>query len=186
MKKNIILIIALVAIGIIGRVIPHPYNFTPMTAIALLSAHAFKNKWIAIGTPIISFWISDIIINNFIYAGYYGSFALFSPGVFWIYGSMACIALMGRFSLNKASIANVGLSSVAGSMIFFIFTNFGVWAMSAMYAKSFAGLIQCYTFAIPFFGSTILGDLVYSTILFSSYSFALSKSSTFNKASNLI
>ena len=58
--------------------------------------------------------------------------------------------------------------------------------MSAMYAKSFAGLIQCYTFAIPFFGGTILGDLLYSTILFSSYSFALSKSSALNKASNLI
>ena len=67
MKRNIIFIIALVAIGILGRVIPHPYNFTPMTAIALLSAHAFKNKWVAIGIPLISFWISDIIINNFIY-----------------------------------------------------------------------------------------------------------------------
>ena len=48
MKKNIILIIALIAIGIIGRIMPHPYNFTPIIAIALLSAHAIKSKWIAI------------------------------------------------------------------------------------------------------------------------------------------
>ena len=52
MKKNLILIVALIGIGLIGRIIPHPYNFTPMTAIALLSAYAFKNKWIAIGTSI--------------------------------------------------------------------------------------------------------------------------------------
>ena len=65
MKKNLILIVALIAIGLIGRIIPHAYNFTPMTAIALLSAYAFKNKWIAIGLPLLSFWISDLIINNF-------------------------------------------------------------------------------------------------------------------------
>ena len=186
MKKNTILIIALVAIGILGRVIPHPYNFTPITAIALLSAHAFRNKWFAIGIPLISFWISDIIVNNFIYAGYYESFRIFSPGILWIYGSIACISLMGRFLLNKVSPSKIGLSSIAGSTIFFILTNFGVWAMSAMYAKSFTGLIQCYALATPFFGSAILGDLLYSAVLFSSYSFALSKQAMFNKANNFI
>ena len=186
MRRNIILIIALVAIGILGRVIPHPYNFTPMTAIALLSAHAFKNKWVAIGIPLISFWMSDIIINNFIYAGYYENFRIFSPGVLWIYGSIACIALMGKFSLNKVSATKIGLSSIAGSTIFFILTNFGVWAISGMYAKSFIGLTQCYALAIPFFGGAILGDLLYSAILFSTYSFALSKQAMFNKANNFI
>jgi hypothetical protein len=77
------------------------------------------------------------------------------------------------------------LSSVTGSSIFFILTNFGVWATSAMYAKSFIGLIQCYTLAIPFFGGTLLGDLVYSTVLFSSYSLVVSKSTLLHKAQNI-
>ena len=185
MKRNIILILALVAIGILGRIIPHPYNFTPMTAIALLSAHAFKNKWIAIGLPLLSFWVSDLIINNFIYAGYYESFRIFSPGLLWVYGSVACISIMGRFALKKTNPIKIGLSSIAGSVIFFILTNFGVWAMSIMYAKSFAGLIQCYTVAIPFFGGTLAGALVYSTVLFSSYSLVLSKSTLLHKAQNI-
>ena len=185
MKRNIILILALVAIGILGRIIPHPYNFTPMTAIALLSAHAFKNKWIAIGLPLLSFWVSDLIINNFIYAGYYESFRIFSPGLLWVYGSVACISIMGRLTLKKTNPTKIGLSSIAGSAIFFILTNFGVWAMSAMYAKSFAGLIQCYAFAVPFLGGTLLGDLVYSTVLFSSYSLAFSKNALLHKAQNL-
>jgi hypothetical protein len=54
-----------------------------------------------------------------------------------------------------------------------------------MYAKSFAGLIQCYTVAIPFFGGTLAGALVYSTVLFSSYSLVLSKSTLLHKAQNI-
>ena len=101
MKKNLILIVALIGIGLIGRIIPHPYNFTPMTAIALLSAYAFKNKWIAIGLPLVSFWISDLIINNFVYAGYYENFRIFSPSFLWVYGSILCISIMGRFAINN-------------------------------------------------------------------------------------
>jgi len=185
MKKNIIIIVALIAIGLIGRIIPHAYNFTPMTAIALLSAYAFKNKWIAIGLPLLSFWISDLIVNNFIYAGYYENFKIFSPSFLWVYGSILCISIMGRFTLNNANPKTIGLSSVTGSSIFFILTNFGVWATSAMYAKSFIGLIQCYTLAIPFFGGTLLGDLVYSTVLFSSYNLVVSKSTLLHKAQNI-
>ena len=185
MKKNLILIVALIAIGLIGRIIPHAYNFTPMTAIALLSAYAFKNKWIAIGIPLLSFWISDLIINNFVYAGYYENFKIFSPSFLWVYGSILCISIMGRFAIKNVNPKTIGLSSIAGSSIFFILTNFGVWATSTMYAKSFIGLIQCYTFAIPFFGGTLLGDLVYSTVLFSSYSLVVSKSTLLHKAQNI-
>ena len=175
MKKNIILIIALIAIGIIGRIMPHPYNFTPIIAIALLSAHAIKSKWIAITVPLVSFWVSDLIINNFIYAGYYESFKIFTPGMTWIYGSIICISFFGKFFLNKLNLTRLGLSSILGSTIFFLISNFGVWMTSAMYTKSFLGLIQCYTLAIPFFGGSIIGDLVYSTVLFSSYSVVFSE-----------
>ena len=92
---------------------------------------------------------------------------------------------MGRISLKKINPKKIGLSSIAGSVIFFVVTNFGVWIMSAMYAKSFAGLIQCYSLAIPFFGGTLLGDLVYSTVLFYSYSLAFSKDAILQKAKNL-
>ena len=64
MQRNIILIIALVAIGIIGRLIPHPPNFTPIIAIALLASHLFKNKWIIILPSLMAMWISDLIINQ--------------------------------------------------------------------------------------------------------------------------
>ena len=101
MKKNIILIIALVAIGIIGRLIPHPPNFTPIIAIALLASHLFKNKWIIILPSLMAMWISDLIINNYLYGGYHDSLVIFSPSFLWVYAPIICIALLGTVLIKK-------------------------------------------------------------------------------------
>ena len=194
MKKNIILIIALVAIGIIGRLIPHPPNFTPIIAIALFASHIFKNKWIVILTPLMAMWISDLVINNYSYAGYHDSLVIFSPSFLWVYGPIICIALLGTVLIKKLKISNIALSSISGSLIFFLVSNFGVWisgtiyidgVLTTMYAKSLAGLIQCYISAIPYFGNALVGDLVYCTILFTSYSLAFSGDIVLHKGKNL-
>ncbi len=174
MKKNILLIVALIAIGILGRIIPHPPNFTPIIAIALLSSYAFKNKWMIIVIPLMSMWISDLVINNYLYAGYYDSLLIFSSGFLWVYGAIICIALLGTILIKKVKISNIALSSISGSLIFFFITNFGVWISGSMYPKSLFGLIECYTLALPFFGNALVGDLVYCTILFTSYSLVFS------------
>ena len=66
MSKKNILILSLLVVGIMGRIIPHPPNVTPIIAIALLASHAFKNKWIAILIPLSGMWISDLVINNYL------------------------------------------------------------------------------------------------------------------------
>ena len=106
MKKNILLIVALIVIGILGRIIPHPPNFTPIIAIALLASHVFKNKWIVILTPLMAMWISDLVINNYLYAGYYDSLLIFSSSFLWVYGPIICIALLGTvFKVSPKSVA---------------------------------------------------------------------------------
>ena len=185
MKKNILLIVALIVIGILGRIIPHPANFTPIIAIALLASHVFKNKWIVILTPLMAMWISDLVINNYLYAGYYDSLLIVSSGFLWIYGAIICIALLGTVLIKKVQVSSIALSSISGSLIFFLVTNFGVWISGAMYPKSLFGLIECYTLALPFFGNSLIGDLVYCTILFSSYSLAFSKGIVLHKGKNL-
>ena len=195
MKKNIILIIALVAIGIIGRLIPHPPNFTPIIAIALLASHLFKNKWIIILPSLMAMWISDLIINNYLYGGYHDSLVIFSPSFLWVYGPIICIALLGTVLIKKVKISNIALSSISGSLIFFLVSNFGVWisgtisidgVLTPMFSKSLSGLITCYTVALPYFGNQLVGDLLYSATLFSSYSFALSKKAMLKKVNNFI
>ena len=185
MKKNILLIVALIVIGILGRIIPHPPNFTPIIAIALLASHVFKNKWIVILTPLMAMWISDLVINNYLYAGYYDSLLIFSSSFLWVYGPIICIALLGTVLIKKVKISNIALSSISGSLIFFLVTNFGVWISGTMFPKSLFGLIECYTFALPFFGNALVGDLVYCTILFTSYSLAFSGDIVLHKGKNL-
>ncbi|MEC8946144.1 MAG: DUF6580 family putative transport protein, partial [Candidatus Neomarinimicrobiota bacterium] len=149
MKKNILLIVALIVIGILGRIIPHPPNFTPIIAIALLASHVFKNKWIVILTPLMAMWISDLVINNYLYAGYYDSLLIFSSSFLWVYGPIIFIALLGTVLIKKVKMSNIALSSISGSLIFFLVTNFGVWISGTMFPKSLFGLIECYTFALP-------------------------------------
>ncbi len=184
MNKKIILILSLLIIGILGRILPHPPNVTPIIAIALLASHAFKNKWIAISIPLVGMWISDLMINNYLYAGYYDQFVFFSTGSLWIYGSILFIVLIGRILIKHIRIPTVLLSSLSASFSFFIITNFGVWFSSIMYPKSLFGLIECYTLAIPFFGNALIGDLIYSVVLFTSYSLVFSNRFELNTVGN--
>ena len=184
MNKKIILILSLLIIGVVGRLVPHPPNVTPIIAIALLAAHAFKNKWIAILIPLTGMWISDLMINNYLYAGYYDKFVFFSNGSLWIYGAILLAVLIGKVLIRSIKLSTVFLSSFSASFFFFIITNFGVWLSNMMYPKSLLGLIECYTLAIPFFGNALIGDLIYSVVLFTSYSLVFSNRFELNTAGN--
>jgi hypothetical protein len=58
---------------------------------------------------------------------------------------------------------------LASSVLFFVLTNFGVWAFDALYPKTLEGLMACYVAAIPFFRNTLLGDLSYTVVLFGGF-----------------
>jgi len=140
--KKLHFVITIIVIAILSRLIPHPPNFTPITAIALFSIINFKNKYVGLSIPIVCLLISDLIIgisliNLFVYL----SFILIS-GVGYIFG--------------KINLKSILLSS----LIFFIITNFGVWLIG--YPNTLEGFIACYVAALPFFGWTITGDLFYS------------------------
>ena len=60
----------------------------------------------------------------------------------------------------------IGAGVVAGSLVFFLLTNFAWLAGSSMYPHTLAGVMQCYIAAIPFYGRTVASDLLYSGALF--------------------
>ena len=179
MKKKLLLIILFIAVIFFGRVLPHPYNFTPLIAVTLLSSFTISNRMLALVVPLMGFWLSDLFMNNVVYAGYYSNFTIFNSGMIWTYGAIILVGLMGSSFINKISSGKVVLASLSGSTIFYIISNFGVWALSPMYAKSVAGLIQCYTLALPFYGTSLIGDLLYSSLLFGAYQLVFSKNINF-------
>ena len=145
------LILLFVVFAILFRLVPHPPNFAPITALALFSSTTFRNKIVGTLIPLLVMGVSDL------YLGFY-SISL------WVYLSFMIISSLGIF-WKEVKTKNVLISSI----VFFIITNFGVWLLG--YPKTVDGLVLCYTMAIPFFGYSILGDLFFYNILKYSFSF---------------
>ncbi|MFO7847088.1 MAG: DUF6580 family putative transport protein [Balneolaceae bacterium] len=172
MKKNAFLIITgFILFAALTRLLPHAYNFTPLGAIALFGAAYFSQKRWAFIVPIVALWLSDLFLNNMVYAEYYDGFALFTSGFLYIYGAFALIAILGIKLFDKVTLPRVIGGALGGSVIFFIVSNFGVWITSPMYPLTAEGLLMCYTAAIPFFHYTIAGNLVYCGVLFGGYEY---------------
>jgi hypothetical protein len=140
-----IFVISLIFLAVLSRFLPHPPNFTPIAAIALLSSKGFSNRWIVFIIPIVSLFISDFFLG-------------LHATIPFVYASFILISLLGMY-VKKINIGTVFLSS----SLFFVVSNFGVWLLH--YPISLNGLVQCYSLALPFFLNTILGDLVYGGLL---------------------
>jgi len=172
MKKNAFYVVTgFILFAALARLLPHAYNFTPLGAIALFGAAYFpKKKW-ALIIPILALWLSDLVLNNVVYAAYYDGFAFFTSGFLYIYGAFAMIVILGVLLLKKITFPRVIGGALGGSVIFFVISNLGVWLSSPLYPNTFEGLMMCYTAAIPFFHYTIAGNLIYSGVLFGGYEY---------------
>lgn len=163
---------AMIVLAAFSRIIPHMPNFSPLGAIGLFGAAYFAHRWQAFLVPIAATWLSDLFINNVIYARYYPEFTWFYSGFYWQYGSYLLIVLAGVFLFRRVSPPRVLTGALCSSAIFFLVSNFGVWAGGAMYPQSFEGLMACYSAGIPFLKGTLLGDLFYAGALFGTFALA--------------
>lgn len=158
-SKTVFVVVFLIVIAALSRLLPHIPNFTPIAAIGLFSASYFHKKYLAFAVPILAMLLSDFFIG-------------FHTTMLWVYGSMVAIVVLGQYLLQKISVVRVLGSAMVSSIVFFVVTNLGVWISWDFYAKTWAGLVQCYTLAIPFFGNTLMGDVFYCTVLFGSFALA--------------
>jgi hypothetical protein len=136
-----------------SRLIPHPLNFAPITAIALAGG-VYLDKRFSLVVPIAALLISDSILG-------------FYPVLFFVYGTVAAIGVIGLWLRSHKKPLPVFGATLVSSILFFLVTNFGVWAVGPeMYPKTWAGLLECYAAGLPFFRNTVAGDLFYVAVLF--------------------
>mgnify|MGYP000859810881 FL=1 len=153
--KKEIFPISLILILAFARLIPHPPNFTPIIAVAIISGYFFKNINLSLLTLLIAMLISDLFIG-------------FYENVIFVYASLLLITFVFHKISNKINFINLFIYGFAGSLIFFVVSNFGVWALGSPgvfnipYDKTLNGLIECYILAIPFFGNTFLSTLIFA------------------------
>jgi hypothetical protein len=161
-NTSLLILLALVAAAAFLRVFIGIPNVSPVAAIALFGAAYIKRKELAILLPLAILFISDLFIG------------LYSPILMaGVYGSFVMISFLGFFLRKRINFATVAGSSFISSLIFFVITNFVVWAEGIWYPKNIEGFVSCYTMALPFFRYEIVGTLLFNAFFFLSYALTL-------------
>ena len=163
-----LLLAAMIALAALSRLLPHPPNFSPVEAMALFGGAYFANRAWAIVVPLIAMVLSDIALGLMFGGSYMSYVASLS---FWaVYVCIALSAVLGFGLRGKVGGANVLGYSLAGSVLFFLVTNFTTWfGSTSMYPQTGSGLVAAYIAGIPFFKWTVLGTLFYSAVLFGGF-----------------
>lgn len=176
MNTRTLVVVGLVLLAAVSRLVPHPPNFTPIAAMALFGAALLPNQGLALLLPLAAMFLSDLGLQAIsglgLTSGWMAAGSGFHRGMWFVYATVASIAVIGFLLRKRRTVWNVGAAVLASSLLFFVLTNFGVWAIWDMYPKSWEGLVECYVAAIPFFHWTLLGDAGYSAVLFGGFALA--------------
>jgi hypothetical protein len=156
--------ITLVVLAVVCRLsspVFHTWNFVPMGAVALYAGSRLPRRWAWI-VPVLAIVLSDLVLD-------FGTPRPILELSRWtVYATLAATSLLGRFAnLPKVGRWLLPLLSLSSSAIFFLTTNLATWAEGHQYPLTLAGLVECYTLALPFYGrNTILADLLGTGLLF--------------------
>jgi hypothetical protein len=153
------LIVTLIVLAAALRVVPHPWNLTPVGAIALFSGSMFRRARIAFVFPLAALLAGDAFI------GFYKLMIV-------VYASFAVSVAIGRWLGDKRTVTRIGGAIFLGALQFFCITNFAMWALGGFYPKTAQGLANCFAAGLPFFWNTLAGDALYAGVLFGGFAVA--------------
>ena len=152
------LALALIFLGVLCRVLPHPDNVTPTAALALFAGVTLSPA-LAFTVPLLVMMASDLFIG-------------FHP-LFWlVWPTFALVTWIGHAVREKEGALPIMLASFGSSALFFAVSNLGVFFFEQMYPRTFAGLAECFTMALPFFRNSLIGDLTYTAVAFAFFAMA--------------
>ena len=162
-KENLLYrtLLALVLIALVAalRIAPHPWNFTPVGAMALFAGATLKNRRLAFLFPLLALFAGDIFIG-------------FHKLIPIVYASFLINVAIGLWLRDGRTVVRISLATLLGAIQFFLITNFAVWQFLSGYPHTATGLFACYIAGIPFFWNTLVGDTLYAALLFGGFAFA--------------
>lgn len=182
MQARTKVVLGAVAVAALARLVPHPPNFAPLTALALFGGAYLSRKWLAFLVPLTALVISDLALEGLYQLGFYqwlGSAGGWLGGgrgfhsLWWaVYGAFLIVAGIGMLLGRRPRLGPTVMATLCSSLVFFLLTNFAVWAIGTDFEKTPMGLALCYAVALPFFGWPLLGDAIFVTILFGGFALA--------------
>ena len=148
--------IGMVVLGAGARLVPHPWNFTPMMAIGLFAGTQARKTSTGVLATLVALVLSDAVLG-------------FYPGFWYVYAAALIPVLLGRLIRNRSGAGAIAAGAVVSSLSFFLITNFMVWATDQLYPHTIGGLSECFLAGIPFYRNQVLGDAVYTVATFGGY-----------------
>jgi hypothetical protein len=131
-----ILAASLIILAAALRILPLPWNFTPIGAMALFSGAMFRDRRVAFLFPLAALFAGDLFV---------GLHRLIPV----VYASFLVSVLIGTFLANRRTIPRIGGAVFLGALQFFLITNFAVWKVFDTYPHKLAGLAACYIAGSP-------------------------------------
>ena len=154
-----ILALVMIILAAVLRIVPHPWNLTPIGAIALFSGAMFRDRRVAFLFPLAALFAGDLFV---------GLHRLIPV----VYASFLLSVLIGTWLANRRGISRIGGAVFLGALQFFLITNFAAWQLFGTYPHTPSGLAACYIAGLPLFGNTLVGDALYATLFFGVFALA--------------
>lgn len=148
----------LLALGVVGRWYQPLWNFTPLAAVTVLGGYYFRQKSVAMLLPLAILVVSNVTL----------------PAYMWwqeqvaVFGMMLVPLLLGRAARGAEGWQQAKHFAFCGfvpATLFFLVTNFTVWAVNPVFPKTIAGLSTCYAAGIPFYRWMLAGDLFFLAVM---------------------
>ena len=162
-KENLfyrtLLALAMILLAAALRVAPHPWNFTPIGAMALFSGAVLRDRRLAFFFPLLILFLGDIFIG-------------FHNLMFVVYASFLVNVAIGLWLRDRRTTARISVATLAGSIQFFLVTNFAVWQFLGSFPRTAVGLLACYLDGVPLFWNTLAGDAFYAVLFFGAFALA--------------
>jgi hypothetical protein len=157
MKTGIAAVLVLLAAAL--RILPHPWNFTPIGAMALFSGSVFRERWLRFTFALLPLFAGDALVG-------------FHKLMLVVYLSFVVSVGIGMWIGEDLKLVRIAGGTLLGATQFFLVTNFAAWATFTTYPKTVAGLIACYAAGVPFYWNSLAGDTLYASLLFGGYALA--------------
>lgn len=154
-----ILAAVMIILAAVVRILPHPWNFTPIGAMAIFSGAMFRDRRVAFLFPLVALFAGDLFV---------GIHRLIPV----VYASFLISVVIGTWLANRRSVLRIGGAVFLGALQFFLVTNFAIWRVFDTYPHTPAGLAACYIAGLPLFGNTLAGDALYATLFFGAFALA--------------
>jgi len=154
-----LLALALIILVAALRIAAHPWNFTPVGAMALFAGAVLRDRRLAFLFPLLALFAGDLFVG-------------FHKLMFVVYASFLVNVAIGLWLRDRRTITRISLATLLGAIQFFLVTNFAVWQFLSGFPHTASGLLACYIAGIPFFWNTLAGDAFYATVLFGGYALA--------------